>query len=570
MLYRYFLIIILSALASEFSMAQAEVDENRKAHKKIYSSQDKIAFHIQGAIKKMEDGQILEIEGEYIFSANVLPEFYKNRDYKPAWDNYTVLLDALNALHQSWQDGLIPNDYHADRLRNIIGLIGGKLSEGEIDYDWVGEFDILVTDVILLYAYHLLKGKVDPESLDPNWNYSFREIMEDAPYKLEQAIARGEISNALHELRPDMILYRDYMTLLVDYRQIADAGGWGVIPRGKVVSPGDKDDRVPMIRERLLKTGELRSDTNLLSPLYDEYLVSDVKQFQHKNALTPDGIIGKGTFEALNETVQERIAKLRVNMERLRWVVSDKSNRFILVNIPAFKAYYIEDNITRFVANVQVGRTYTKTPVFKSRLHYIEFNPTWTVPYSIVKNSIIPHIKSDSLYLDRNNFELIDRSGNIVANSSLNRAEISPSNFPFMVRQKPGAGNSLGVVKFIFPNKYSVFLHDTPSKSLFDRQERAFSHGCIRTQNPLDLAVVLLEGTEWTREKIDSTVKSHKTIRVFPEKDIDVLLLYLTAGYYEGNGIGFFRDIYSRDAKVLEELNTTEPTSLKAENTSTN
>ncbi|RKD85974.1 L,D-transpeptidase family protein [Mangrovibacterium diazotrophicum] len=552
---RALFILAIFLLGVQIVVAQSKAEDNRKAHDLVYSNPDKISFWIRDVITKMADGHSLKIEGETVYSDSVLPEFYKNRDYRPAWGNYQTLMDAVDALHDAWQDGLLPNDYHADAIRKLVEMIRDRPAGQEIDYAWVAGFDILMTDAVLLYAYHLMAGKVDPESLDPHWNYSFRGFKEDAPNKLEQAIANGTVADALHNLRPDMKLYRQLMDLLEEYQPLALNGGWKKIADAQVLKPGEDDKRVPLIRERLQKTGELTDTGKMESTVYDDVLMNDVKAFQQKNALTADGVIGKTTFQALNESVEDRISKLRVNLERLRWVVSDLTDRYIIVNIPAFKAYYIEDRAIRFTTNVQVGRTYTKTPVFKSRLNYIEFNPTWTVPYSILKSSVIPHIKSDPTYLERNNFELIDQSGNLVPINSIDRSQVRVGNFPYTVRQKPGKGNSLGEVKFIFPNKYAIFLHDTPSKSLFEKQDRAFSHGCIRTQNPLDLAAILLEGSEWNRQKIDSVIETRKTQRVFPEKEIDVLLLYLTAGYYEGNGVGFFNDIYSRDAKVLAELN---------------
>lgn len=242
-------------------------------------------------------------------------------------------------------------------------------------------------------------------------------------------------------------------------------------------------------------------------------------------------------------------------MERARWLVGNISDNYILVNIAAFKAMYVENNKIRFVTNVQVGKPYTGTPVFKDRLEYIEFNPTWTVPWSIVKSSIIPHMKKDHGYLEKHHFDLLDKAGNKLNPASVDYSSISNSNFPYMVRQRPGTWNSLGVVKFIFPNKYSVFMHDTPSKALFERSERAFSHGCIRTQNPLDLAEMLLEGTAYDQAKIDETLQSGETMRAVPSKTIDVMLLYWTVGYGENKSLIFYKDIYKRDNKVLDELN---------------
>jgi murein L,D-transpeptidase YcbB/YkuD len=555
---RIFLLAICLSLLNVFSIpliAQEKYDDTRQFHKQAYQNLNKISVKIKESVADIKSGEQVELEGEYVFSKTVLPEFYENRDFMPAWDSWEAIMDAVRALEMSYQDGLNPQDYHADALEMIFGKIEHKLKENELDYDWVAEFDILITDAILLYAYHLIEGKVDPESLDPDWNYTFREISPDAPYNLEKYIESGTVSRALEQLRPQGPVYQMYIDLLAAYRVIANTGGWGTIEAGGAIKTGDEDDRIPAIRQRLYITGELTVDTNMQSMLYDENLESDIKQYQNRNALNPDGVIGKGTFKALNVSVEKKIDILRVNMERVRWITANLSDDFIIVNIAAFKAYYMKDHKIVFSTNVQVGKTYHKTPVFKEQLRYIEFNPTWTVPVSIIRKSIIPKMKKDPGYLDSHHFELLDAAGNIIPNSSVDYENLSTSNFRYTVRQKAGPWNALGEVKFIFPNKHSVYLHDTPSKSLFVQEERTFSHGCIRTQNPLDLAEVLLEGSDWTREKIDATIESRKTTRAFPSSNIDVLLLYWTAGYYNGDGIGFFKDVYERDAKVLEQLN---------------
>ncbi len=552
-----FFSLIMACLSIFFSPLKAQDgnEDGKQFHQKAYQDLNKIRIKIEESVADIRSGTPIEIEGEYVYSMRILPEFYENRDFMPAWDNWEALMDAIGALERSHEDGLIPEDYHADALVKLVDKIELKLKDNELDYDWVAEFDILITDAIMLYAYHLLEGKVDPESFDPNWNYTFREISPDAPYIIEKHIEAGTVSHALLQLRPQMPVYQMSIDLLSEYRVIKDKGGWGSIEPGGAIKPGMEDKRVPEIRKRLQITGDLSSDTNMGSLVYDESLVTDIEKFQNRNALTADGIIGKGTFEAMNIPVEKKIDILRVNMERNRWIMANLTNDFIIVNIAAFKAYYMKDYKLVFSTNVQVGKTYHKTPVFRERLRYIEFNPTWTVPVSIIRSSIIPKMKADPAYLDNHHFELLDASGNIVPNSSVDYENLSTSNFRYSVRQKAGPWNALGEVKFIFPNKHSVYLHDTPSKSLFNQQERTFSHGCIRTQNPLNLAEVVLDGSDWTDEKIDATIKSRITTRAVPDKAIDIMLLYWTSGYYNGDGIGFFKDVYDRDAQVLKRLN---------------
>lgn len=552
---RYIIVGILVVCGATQLYGQSKANENEKAHQNVYRDLDKIGEQIQIALGDLAAGNSLEFDDDVIFSEKVLPEFYRTRDYKPAWSDYATLLDALGALEHSWEDGLNPDDYHAGHIRAVVRQIKAKLGDNVVDYPAVARFDILVTDAVLLYAYHILDGKVDPESLDPNWNYSFRDIKENVPEKLQQAIQHHQVSQSLYRLRPRLQLYQSYRDLMIKYQKMKEEGiSWSSIGGTMVIKVGEEDKRIPEIRQRLQRTGELTAGSNMESMVYDDQLKTDIERFQRANGLDIDGVIGPGTLKALNESLESRIEKLRVNMERARWVVSNLSDRYIVVNIPAFKAYYMEDNKIRFATNVQVGRPYTKTPVFKDRLAYIEFNPTWTVPTSIIRNSIIPHLKKDPGYLGKNHFDLLDQAGNMIDTSTINFSKISASNFPYIVRQRPGSWNSLGLVKFIFPNKYSVFMHDTPSKSLFDRSERAFSHGCIRTQHPMELAAILLEGTAYNKAKIDEIIQSGKTTRVNPANDVDVMLLYWTVGFDENQKLTFYKDIYNRDGKVLEQL----------------
>lgn len=551
----FLLIVLLTATSLSPAWASSDNTDKQQLHREAYAHTDNISFGIQAAIQELSAGKPLNIDGEYLFAARVLPEFYSNREFRPVWHDYNTLVATLQLLKNAWIDGLSPEDYHAEGIQRILDSILDRMERDRSTSQWVAEFDILVTDAVMLYAYHLVAGKVDHETRSPKWNYSFREITEDMILNLERAIENGTIVQALHDLRPGFPLYKLYMENMVIYQKLAQQHSWKTIPEGAVIHPGDNDTRIPLIRQRLHHLNEMLGDTNLHSAVYDTTLVRAVKAFQNRNALNPDGIIGQSTLSVMNETVEQRINKLRVNMERMRWVVSNLSESFIVVNIAAFKAYYMVNYKPVFTTRVQVGRTYTQTPVFKSRLSYIEFNPTWTVPRSIIRSSIIGHMKSDPNYLASHNFELLTMSGELVDPATVNTAKISANNFPYMVRQKPGINNSLGRVKFIFPNNYSIYLHDTPSKSLFNREDRALSHGCIRTENPLDLAELLLDSPKWSKAKIDEVLKSQKTTRVYPEKDIDILLLYWTAGYYDGKEIGFFKDVYNRDQPILNALN---------------
>jgi len=549
------LILLPFIFYSTISFGQSDEKEFQEQHKRLFKNEQKIKPYIQKIVDEMTNGVHAEIEGEKIYAKDVLVKFYQYIDYTPAWENFEVLQDAVKALEGSYFDGLLPTDYHVDVMISIIEKIKVMENKGDIDYEWVAKFDLLMTDAIMLYGYHLLDGKIDPHDLDVQWNFGYTELPGGDGKKLAEAINNGTLIKELHKLRPDTPAYGDLMNVLAKYRSVAEKGGWGYVPDGGKIDPRDTDPRISSIRKRLKITGNLTDTTNLANETYDPVLEKDIRYFQERHGLDNDGIIGKATFAALNVSVEKRIDQIRVNLERYRWVVHNLSEDYIVVNIARFKAYVVKNSEVIHSTNVQVGTHYNKTPVFKSILKYIEFNPTWTVPRSITVKEMIPKMKKDHNYLQSKNMVLLDGSGNIVPMSYVDFNSISPSNFPYTIRQEPGPGNALGEVKFIFPNQYSVYLHDTPSKYLFNKSSRSFSHGCIRTQNPIALAEVLLEGTEWDKKKIQESLDSKKTSRAYFNEPVDVLLLYWTVGVYQEKSIFFFPDIYNRDQAILNKLN---------------
>ena len=269
-------------------------------------------------------------------------------------------------------------------------------------------------------------------------------------------------------------------------------------------------------------------------------------------------MVGRGTLAALNVPVEARIDQLRVNLERMRWVFRDVKDvdEFLLVNVAGFRAYRVRDQEFVWSARAQVGKPYRKTPVFQAKMTYLEFNPTWTVPPTILRRDVLPRLEKDPGYLKQKNMRVLDLNGRVIDPATIDWSNVSRRRFPYMIRQEPGPQNALGRVKFIFPNKYFVFLHDTPSRALFERSERAFSSGCIRVEKPLELATDLLAPNEgWDRQRIDEVVASGKTTRVNLERGMPVLLMYWTAGVQADGTVMFYNDVYDRDQRVLEALN---------------
>jgi len=267
--------------------------------------------------------------------------------------------------------------------------------------------------------------------------------------------------------------------------------------------------------------------------------------------------VGKNTLAALNIPVEDRINQIRVNMERLRWIYHGIPDNFYGVDLAAFEIFY---NNSNWLSPVQIGKTYHQTPVFHDVIRIVEINPTWTVPRSITRRELAPGLlQNPQEYLNTKNMELLTPGGEVVDPASVNWASISAQDFPYMLRQRSGPDNALGRIKFLFPNKHAVYLHDTPSRSLFEHPQRAFSHGCIRVEKPLELGVRLLQpnGSEWTLERIQQIIDSGKTTRIKLKKPVPILILYMTATIPRGDSRGpvqFRTDIYKRDTKVLKAL----------------
>ena len=535
------------------SEAEDKKDEPRDVFAEF--SVDSIQLKIEAYVDSIKTDHLHQIEGEFIFAKVVLPEMYETNKFMINWHDNQNRFEALECIKNSWQDGLEPNDYHLEKINELRADI---LSNTILDYNEIAQFDILLTDGLLLYSYHLIKGKVNPANLDVNWNFNTRAIPKDPTKYFLKAIDNQSVMQTVHGLRPDYHQYDQFIHAMVHYTELQNKGGWNPVPFYKVVKPGEFGDGLDEIRKRLHITGDIEVDEGFMDSLYDDDMADAIKRYQSRHGLNPDGIIGKNTIAALNIPIEKKIEQLKINLERARWVLDDIGNNVVLVNIANFKLFYLIDSIREHQTKVMVGTYYNQTPVFRSRMKYLVFNPTWTVPYSIATKELLPKIKKDPDYLADRNISLLNRSGKVIPQSSVDWSIVTPQLFPYTLRQEPGPGNALGQVKFIFPNKYAVYLHDTPSKYLFVKEERAFSHGCIRVQNPLELAEVLLNDEKWNQEKIQEILHQKKEKVVHLKKPLDVLLLYWTCGFMENGDIFFIKDVYNRDQRILSALSNTD------------
>ncbi len=518
-----------------------------------FSKTDDVSDFILKRCQYLERFRNVPVCSTCVSSQTTIPDFYRDRDYRPAWDDEKKISELFSAINSSYDHGLNPGDYHLDVLKRLKK----RIEKGERSPEILADYDVLLTDALLRLSFHLFYGKVSPESLDPDWNFK-RTLLKKEPYIfLKEVIDSGKITKALNNLVPKSPYYRVLKRELKRYREF-EKKGWPKVPAGKTLKLGMRDERIIVLKRRLHLEGfyNIKDDFNVTDS-FDEGLFDAVKTFQVHNGLEPDGVVGKNTIRALNITPKRKVDQIRVNLERARWILHDLPERFLIVNIAGFKLYYLEHDKREWSCKVMVGKPYWKTPVFKATMKYVVLNPYWVVPPGILRKEVIPKIKKDPQYLKKNNMEIVDLKGRRVDPQKINWARVNPRRFPYIIRQKPGPKNALGRIKFIFPNKHFVFLHDTPAKALFAKNMRTFSHGCIRVEKPIELVKILFEGSKkWTFEKIKEIIDSKKNKVIHLERKIPVLVLYWTVTRNKDNSITFLPDIYNRDYKILLGLDT--------------
>jgi murein L,D-transpeptidase YcbB/YkuD len=507
---------------------------------------------IQQKVQALREGANPNVAGVPLSSVSILPLLYERREWTPAWNNEKAL--ALIALIRTTPEhGLRTRDYHLAELESMLARLEGA----EVDADLRASFDLLLSDALIRGAYHSNFGKVDPKALDPHWNLEKQLDAEatDPAAEIQRMIDASDLREAFLEGVTNRELFAASRRGLIRYRAIQEVGGWPSVASGPVLRPGDEGERVVALRRRLAVTGDLAADQTT-SPIFDETLEEAVRRFQWRHHLDVDGIVGRGTLEATNVPVQERIDQIRVNLERLRWVLHGLRAEFVLVDIAGFQAHYYRDDELIWSSRVQVGRPFRRTPVFRDEIEYLEINPTWTVPPGILGKDVLPAIRADRSYLARNEMDVVDhRSGRKVDPASIDWQAVTAARFPYRIVQRPGPRNALGRIKFMFPNPHLVFLHDTPSRGLFERTDRAFSSGCIRVAKPFELAELLLrDPARWNLEQVVAAVNSKETRRVNLPERVPVILLYWTVSFEEDGAVRFKKDLYNRDAPILEAL----------------
>jgi murein L,D-transpeptidase YcbB/YkuD len=517
------------------------------------------ADHFRVQMQDLLDAMSVSASGEVAEEIALTQQFYGARLYEPLWvaddgltPNGRILTEHL---FQSDRHGLRPSDYQVDEIRSLMGAP---------DPQSLADLELSLTRMLFRYGQDVNAGRVAPNRVNPELFLQPKRI--DKSWLLSSAASTPDMAAFLDGLAPHSSQYQRTVETLAKYREIAALGGWEKLPDGETLKPGMRDPRVPILRQRLIAAGDFKdgapvSNTAAASSdpeFYDPQLEAAVKWFQYRHGLEQDGAVGKKTQAAFNVPVEDRIDTLILNLERRRWLPDDLGDRYIFVNMAGFELKLVEKDSTVFDTRVVVGTPFHRTPVFSADMTYVVINPYWNITPSIARNEILPAVKKNVNYLANKNIRVFsDWSANAheISPYTIDWSHVSANGLTYKFRQDAGDDNALGRVKFIFPNAHSVYLHDTPSKSLFARAKRSFSHGCIRVQNPLDLAVLVLgDMPEWSRQHIDEVVASGKRTIVNLDHPIPVYLTYLTNWVNKDGSVYFREDIYGRDALLAEAL----------------
>jgi murein L,D-transpeptidase YcbB/YkuD len=478
-------------------------------------------------------------------------QFYERRQHAPAWLKGTAprptVAELIAALSAASEEGLDPQLYNVSLLEQKRQTASqGFLSKRGFEPAEAGEHDVWLTYLYLKYASDLADGLSDLARADAKWQ--IRPEKFDPAASLEDALARNRIEESLRELTPDNPQYLALRRVLAEYRTQAAGGGWPTVPANLRLAPGQKSRNVALIAQRLSASGDYKGPAinTGATATYSTDLQEAVKRFQRRHGVTDDGIVSAPVVAEMNVPIDRRISQITLNLERWRWLPRDLGERHIVVNIPEYRLEVWERNQVPLAMRVVVGKQDTQTPIFNDVMTHLVFSPYWNVPPNIAEGETLPEILKDPGFLDRNSMEVLDSDGNLIDPRSIDLAD--PARYRF--RQRPGAHNSLGLVKFMFPNQYNVYLHDTPTDSLFARASRSFSHGCVRLENPMALAeYVLRDQPEWTRERIEEAMNAEQERTVKLRSAIPVYLGYFTARVSADGIMQFRRDVYDIDRR---------------------
>ncbi len=496
-----------------------------------------------------------------ICNPELLFDFYLHRKIKPVWMTKDGLSNKaevfIKTIIEADHEGLDSSTYHRDDILTLFSDIELNSVLDAFEPAKLAELELLLTDAFFSYGFHLSEGIVEPNPTNFDWH--IKKSKKNLLKILETSLHSEKLEELVDILQPHHSGYLRLKSALLKYINIKYSGGWHKVPVGSKLRKGDAGKRIAALRSRLIISGDLPDSKNGDEEYFDETLENSVKSFQARNGLKIDGVVGSNTLSALNISVESRIEQIKLNMERWRWLPQDLGKRYILVNTANFELDIIENGQTVTSTRAIVGKKKRPTPALSRKITYMELNPYWNIPHKIATNDMLPCIQKDPYYLKDKSiriFENWEDDAKEINSESIDWDTVTKKNFVYKLRQDPTNSNALGRVKFIFPNEFSIYLHDTPALELFNKTKRTFSSGCIRIEKPIELAAYLLiDNSKWTYEKLTAAVDSKKTRTILLSDPINIHILYWTA-WVDNDGIVNFRDdIYGRDRQLNIALN---------------
>ncbi len=495
----------------------------------------------------------------------LVKQFYKDRNYAFAWYKEGKLVPQagklMQAIDKANKQGLNPKAYQVKDLNQMQRELQSANLPADQQHQKQQELDLALTASYFNYASDFYKGAIDPHSAEAiEWEVKENKIKLNKA--LETILQERDGARSFYEFEAVHEGYQKLQQALVQYRQLQERGGWPKVEPQGVVKLNDSAKVVLDVRRRLFPQQRVNARDSALY-VYDKDVQQAVTDFQKRHGLLVDGILGPQTYKAMNVPVSERIDQLVLNMERWRWLPRQlapegKSDTYIMVNIPAFQVSVMEKDKEVMQMKAVVGKNLHSTPIFSHEIQYLIFSPYWNVPNSIVEQDIKPHMQRNPNWLASNNMEMVTTFGPDARRVPVKRVNwntMTQHNFDYRIRQRPGPDNALGRVKFMFPNEYAVYLHDTPADHLFREAERNLSHGCVRVERPADLATYLLRNKQgWDKNRVRQAMNAREEQRVNLEKNVPVYLVYFTAWVADDGTVQFRNDIYGHDQALAQEL----------------
>jgi murein L,D-transpeptidase YcbB/YkuD len=475
----------------------------------------------------------------------LLNEFYTSLQYQPLWVNalgpIPKALQWRHILQAANHEGLDPRRYHSVEIAEYW----------QSDVPWkLASLDLLLTDAFLRYSVDVRHGHLAPADVDPLWDIPRSKA--DPLALLRDTLVKADFEAAVRDLPPPHLGYQRLRQALAQYQELARLGGWPPLAPGKWLEYGSSDPEVRFLRKRLMAEGDLKLRPVRDELIFDRALRHAVERFQVRHGLKMDGVVGPATRTAMNVPVSQRIEQIKLNMDRWRWLPRELGERYIMVNTAGYELAAMENNRPVFTMWVIIGTPERQTPVISGKLHTVVFNPYWTVPPTILFEDLLPAQQSNPDFLASSGIRVFtnQRNARELNPRNINWRKVDTKHFPYVLRQDPGATNPLGRIKFLFSNEYNIYLHDTPKQRLFNRTERAFSSGCVRVEDPVQLAEFVLDSEEgWDQSQIRETINSEQVRGVKVEEDVPVYLVYWTAWVAEDEAVFFRPDVYEVDHK---------------------